>query len=193
MKGGRVITRTAKECRFGYRDSIFKHAKGAAHEIILSATLVLAKGDKKEIAKAIRAKIEYRTKNHPLEHPNIGSIFKNVPLVENHFTKSATVAGVHLAKQRYRSTLEKNALEYKGSHFSVKTDPFPVISAAKLISDSGLRGVSFGGAMISAKHPNFIVTVLDAGASEVRNLIALAKFQVKRKFGIDLQEEVQIV
>jgi UDP-N-acetylmuramate dehydrogenase len=56
-----------------------------------------------------------------------------------------------------------------------------------------LRGVSFGGAMISAKHPNFIVNALGATADDVQHLMALAKSEVKRKFGVILEEEVQIV
>jgi UDP-N-acetylmuramate dehydrogenase len=185
MKQGKIIRRTARACRFGYRDSIFKKSgsRGAAHEIILSATLALAKGEKRELAAAINDKIAYRAAHHPLEHPNIGSMFKNVSL-----------AAIHpAASPRYHAVLAEKSLMFRGSRFSVKTDPFPVVSAAKLIAESGLRGVSFGGAMISAKHPNFIVNALGANAKDVKNLIALAKGEVKRKFGISLEEEVQIV
>jgi UDP-N-acetylmuramate dehydrogenase len=183
IKSEKIVVRMARACKFGYRESVFKNlvAAGAmggaagSGEIILSATLAVARGDKKEIARIVREKIEYRAKNHPLEYPNIGSIFKNVPVPAR--------AG----------KIKDGVLTFHGSQFSVKTDPFPVISAAKLISESGLRGVSFGGAMISAKHPNFIVNVLNAGAGDVKNLIVLAKAEVKRKFGVALEEEVQVV
>ena len=176
-----MIERTANECGFGYRASVFK--ENARNEIILSATLRMKKGKKNEIAAGIRAKIEHRKKNHPLDYPNIGSIFKNVPLCAIHKEGGA----------KYRSALQAKQLVFRGSTFSIKTDPFPVISAAKLISESGLRGVSIGGAMISAKHPNFIVNVLAARSPEVQELIQLAKAEVKRKFGVSLEEEVQIV
>jgi UDP-N-acetylmuramate dehydrogenase len=183
MKTGKIVERNAQECRFGYRDSIFKHGSSKGGEIILLAQLALAKGDKHAIAQAIGEKIAHRAKNHPLEHPNIGSIFKNVPLVTIHAPASL----------RYRVALAKQSLVFRGSNFSVKSDPFPVISSAKLISEAGLRGVSFGGAMISAKHPNFIVNVLGASANDVQNLITLAKFTVKKKFGVQLEEEVQVI
>jgi UDP-N-acetylmuramate dehydrogenase len=179
MKKMKVVERSAKACAFGYRDSIFKKNG----ELILSATLTMIPGDKKEIAKAIREKIEYRKQNHPLEYPNIGSIFKNVPLAAVYKETS----------KNYKTALAAQSLHFRGSQFSVKTDPFPVISTAKLISETGLRGVSFGGAMISGKHPNFIVNVLRAGSEDVKNLISLAKAQVKEKFGLRLEEEVQIV
>ncbi len=173
-----VIERSANKCGFGYRDSIFKRKDGA--EIILSAILHLRKGDKGKITKRIKEKIAYRRKIHPLEYPNVGSIFKNVPL-----------SSIHKGESReHREALKNLKLQFCGAQFSVKNDPFPVISAAKLISAAGLRGVSFGGAMISPKHPNFIVNVLDAKASDVKNLINLIKKEVHGKFSIKLEEEI---
>jgi UDP-N-acetylmuramate dehydrogenase len=177
----KVVTRTARACSFAYRDSIFKKKNGT--EIILSVTLRLKKGNKAEIARVIKERINYRAEHHPLEYPNIGSIFKNVPVGVVH--KRGSV--------KYKNALRDSALSFRGARFSVKTDPFPVISAAKLISESGLRGVSAGGAMISPKHPNFIVNVLGAGSPDVHSLITLAKAEVRRKFGVSLEEEVQLL
>ena len=181
MKKMTLVTRTARACAFGYRQSIFKKKNGA--EIILSTTFALAKGNKKEIAKVIKERIAYRNERHPMEHPNIGSIFKNVPL------HAVRVKG----SVQYKKALRDAALTLRGSRFSVKVDPFPVIFAARLIAECGLRGVSTGGAMISPKHPNFIVNVLGARSSDVQNLMTLAKAEVQKKFGIPLEEEVQLL
>ena len=175
----KIVTRSAKACRFAYRHSIFKKKQ----EIIIDAVVRLAKGDKKIIAASIRTKVAHRQKNHPLEHPNIGSMFKNVPLERIHAKES----------RRYREALSATTINFHGSQFSIKTDPFPVISAAKLIGETGLRGVSFGGAMISPKHPNFIVNVLGAESRDVKALIELAKAEVWNRFGVQLEEEVQII
>jgi UDP-N-acetylmuramate dehydrogenase len=180
-KAMKVITRTGKQCRFAYRDSVFKKKNGA--EIILSVTFALAKGNKKDIARVIKERIRYRAEHHPLEHPNIGSIFKNVPLHAIHAKGSA----------KYVRAVDSRSLAYRGSAFSVKTDPFPVVSTGKMISEAGLRGVSRGGAMISPKHPNFIVNALGAQAEDVSALITLAKSEVRRRFGVRLEEEVQLL
>jgi UDP-N-acetylmuramate dehydrogenase len=177
----KTVTRTVRACAFTYRESVFKKKNGA--EIILSATFALAKGNKKEIAKVIKERIAYRNERHPMEYPNIGSIFKNIPLRTVHREGSV----------QYKKALGDAALTLRGARFTVKTDPFPVIFAARLIAESGLRGVSAGGAMISPKHPNFIVNVLGAGSTDVADLIVLAKAEVKRKFGIPLEEEVQLL
>jgi UDP-N-acetylmuramate dehydrogenase len=185
VRSMKFVTRTAAQCAFRYRDSIFKKKSFQKNggEIIVSATFKLAHGDKRAIAKTIREKITYREKVHPLDYPNIGSTFKNVPLHAIHKKGS----------EHYKRAVREGVLEFRGSQFSVKTDPLPVVSAAKLISEVGLRGVSVGGAMISPKHPNFIVNVLHAESCDVKRLITLAKWEVHRKFGVDLEEEVQMV
>lgn len=164
---GKTATRNNQDCRFSYRTSVFKEGSGA--EIILSAELALTKGDPVDIKKAIQEKIDYRTRRHPMDSPNAGSIFKNVDL--RHIPSELHAQFAHVIKQ----------------------DPFPVVPAAYLISEAGLAGVSFGGAMISPKHPNFIVNVLEAKAADVKELISLVKGEVKQKFGIELEEEVMYV
>ncbi len=177
----RAVERRRATCKFDYRTSIFKQKNGS--EIVLDAVLALKKGNRKKIEAAINEKIAHREKNHPLDYPNIGSIFKNVALHHVHAPSSP----------HYKQALAAGKLRFRGSEFSVKKDPFPVISAAKLISEAGLRGVSAGGAMISGKHPNFIVNVLGAASPEVKQLIGLAKAEVKKKFGLVLEEEVQVI
>jgi len=63
-----------KECKFGYRDSIFKSKKNL---IILSAILQLKKGEKQEIGKKIQEYLEYRRRIQPLSFFSTGCIFKN--------------------------------------------------------------------------------------------------------------------
>ena len=63
-----------KNCKFGYRDSIFKHNKNL---IIVSATIKLKKGNKKEIKKKIKEYLNYKKKTQPLSFHSAGSIFKN--------------------------------------------------------------------------------------------------------------------
>jgi UDP-N-acetylmuramate dehydrogenase len=65
--------------------------------------------------------------------------------------------------------------------------------AARLIEACGLKGHALGGAMISAKHANFIVNTGHARAADIEALVDLARSAVKQKFGIDLEREVRIV
>ncbi len=176
----KFLTRMNAECKFSYRSSIFKE-KG--DEIILSATLQFTKGDPKKIQKTIEEKIEYRLARHPMEYPNVGSIFKNVPLAQIHRKETPD----------YEEAVHNSTFNFHGESVPVKIDPFAVIPTASLISRAGLKGVSFGGAMVSPKHPNFIVNSLNANASDVKALIALVKEGVAEKFGVELEEEVHIL
>lgn len=168
----KIIKRSNTQCRFGYRSSIFKEFNG--EEIVLAAVLQLGAGKKNKIRAAIEEKISYRKEKHPMEYPNIGSIFKNVSL-----------AAINQESQQLLKALDPN--------FPVKNDPFPVIPTAYLIAQAGLKGIANGGARVSEKHPNFIVNFNNAKASEVKKLISLVKIKVKEKFNIELEEEVIIL
>jgi UDP-N-acetylmuramate dehydrogenase len=176
----RFVTRNAAECRFGYRTSVFKQHPG---EIILGATFRMKKGSEKEIRATLRKEKTWRTTHHPLEYPSAGSVFKNVPLSDIFAPRS----------KPYRDAVKNLSLNYRNSSFSVKTDPVPVIAAAKLIGESGLAGVRRGGATISRKHTNFIVNTGGATANDVLSLMALIQAKVYRKFGLRLEPEIQIV
>ena len=164
---GKIIKRSKDDCGFNYRSSVFKINNKS--EIIVEAVLALKEGDKELLQKVSEQNINYRKENQPLEYPSIGSVFKNVNC--DKITESQ--------RKKFKSI--------------IKTDPFPVVPAAYLISEAGLKGVSYGGAMISPKHPNFIVNVLNATSQDVKSLIFLAKNEVKTKFGITLEEEVEVL
>jgi len=65
--------------------------------------------------------------------------------------------------------------------------------AGRLIEQAGLKGARRGGAQISEKHANFIVNLGEARASDVVDLIALARRAVLAMSGIELVPEVRLV
>lgn len=65
--------------------------------------------------------------------------------------------------------------------------------AGTLIQDSGLKGASVGGAMVSTKHAGFIINTGGAKCSDVLSLIEHIKATVKDKFGVELECEVKPV
>lgn len=62
-----------EQCKFEYRDSLFKQMGGC---IVLSAVLKLQKGDSAEIAAKMRELNERRREKQPLDLPSAGSAFK---------------------------------------------------------------------------------------------------------------------
>lgn len=165
LNDGSIKRYKNSECQFGYRDSIFKKNK----EVILSALLKLKRANKEDLKDLLKQILIYRRTHHPLEYPNAGSIFKNVPLKE--------------VPKRVQEIFKDN----------IKNDPFPVLPTGLLISHLRLGGMECGGAKISEKHQNFIVNFNQARAVDVLSLIAKIKEKIKENFKIDLKEEIEIV
>lgn len=66
------------------------------------------------------------------------------------------------------------------------------LSAGALIEQAGLKGTRIGGAEISDRHANFIVTTEGATSSDVLRLIELIQSTVAERSGVDLELEINI-
>jgi len=166
----RVIERDNPECEFEYRMSVFKNRslKGFP-EIISEIVFEFSSGVKEDLLKVINEKKQYRVNKQPIDLPNAGSMFKNIP-----------------ARNLSVSLLEK----YKEK---IKNDPFPVLPVAVLIDSAGLKGVKRGGAMISDKHPNFIVSFDNASSEDVKYLVLHVKQELKKQFSVEVEQEVLFI
>ncbi len=67
------------------------------------------------------------------------------------------------------------------------------VGAGFYIDKAGLKGYRIGGAVISEKHAGFIVNSGGACADDVIKLIRFTKETVKERFGITLEEEIEII
>ncbi len=66
-------------------------------------------------------------------------------------------------------------------------------SAGRLVQAAGLKGARDGDAVISPMHGNFIVNEGAASAAEVARLIDRARDEVRRRFNVELELEVELV
>ncbi|HUS52315.1 MAG TPA: UDP-N-acetylmuramate dehydrogenase [Candidatus Bathyarchaeia archaeon] len=69
----------------------------------------------------------------------------------------------------------------------------PTPAAGWFIEQCGLKEKKVGKAQISSQHANFIVNLGGATAGDVIQLIELAREEVKKKFGIRLEEEIGLL
>lgn len=187
------------DCKFGYRDSIFKNE--ARGKYIITAVIYRLKNvsqqylaglpvmnypgvkdyfEKNQIInpslKQIRqAIIEIRKEKlpNPSEIPNVGSFFKN-PIVEN-------------------SIVEKIKINFPDLKFFPIDEKLTKIPAGWLIENAGLKGKSFG--HISVYNKNALVLVNNGNAS--KEDLLKAKYEiikiVEEKFGITLEQEPEVV
>ncbi len=150
---------------FTYRHSIFKEIKA----IIVEAKLQLVKGDLEAAKKLVNERLRYRQDTQPKE-PSAGCIFKNVEFAQVDLDKLKD-RGIEIEK------FEKNKK----------------IPTAYLIDRAGLKGHTIGGAQVSELHANYIINTGQATAEEVIMLLSFIKQQIRDKYGVQLQEEVQIL
>lgn len=69
----------------------------------------------------------------------------------------------------------------------------PGESAGQLIERAGLKGRQVGDAVISPIHANYIVNTGAASAADILALVAIARDEVRRQFGIVLELEVCVL
>jgi len=69
----------------------------------------------------------------------------------------------------------------------------PGDSAGRLVQAAGLKGARQGAAVVSELHGNFIINEGGARATDVRRLIERVMVEVKRRFGAQLEPEVEMV
>ena len=171
-ENGTVRERSANECSFGYRHSVFQDiakreskipepAEGIRcnflSEIILSATFQLTPAadlgkTAKDLENEMQECMTKRRNSQPLSMPNAGSTFKR---------------------------LETGAAETPAQ-----------IAPGYYIEQAGLKGFRIGGAEVSRIHANFIVNAGGATATDIKTLSEYVQKTVTEKFGINLHREV---
>ncbi len=193
LETGKIIVMKPEECRFEYRNSIFKNElKGRI--IILSVTFRLSKtpslltdygaikdelvkmGIKKPTIQNIReAVISIRQSKlpDPNEIGNAGSFFKN----------PSVTAFVHSdLKNRYPNLVS----------FPQKDGTYK-LAAGWLIEQCGWKGRRAGDAGVHEKQALVIVNYRNAGGNEILDFSEKIKQSVLDKFGVALEREVNVV
>ncbi|UTA68602.1 UDP-N-acetylmuramate dehydrogenase [Emticicia sp. 21SJ11W-3] len=193
IKTGNIKTFTKEECRFGYRESIFKHeAKG--RYVIINVTFKLGKAPVFEVAygaiqetlaamnvetlsiKAIsEAVIGIRQSKlpNPAEIGNAGSFFKNPEIPKAQFD---------LLKERFPSIPS-----YPVNENTVK------VPAGWLIEQAGWKGQRFGQVGVHTKQALVLVNYGGGKGNEIKELSQKIQQSVLEQFGIQLQAEVNFV
>lgn len=161
-------------------------AYGAIGETVESVTCLTRSGEKVTYP-ASEIKFGYRGTNIP--DPVILSVtFKLTP--------TDPIALRDRVKEifAYKKSTQPLADHSAGCTFKNPIDPETEqrVPAGKLIDETGLKGLSVGGATVSPRHANFIVTKPGATADDVLKLLEMVKQRVYEVKGIELKEEIAI-
>ena len=155
-----------QHCAFSYRTSIFKLQPGM---VVVGALMRLNPADKLSLLKRAEELRAWRRAKHPLEYGNCGSVFKRIDL-----------ADVKLGLWKRYPDMRKAVRDGQ-------------VATAYFIDECGLKNYRIGDAEVSDKHPNFIINVGKAKAEHVLMVASHVKHEVRRKFGILLEEEPEFI
>jgi UDP-N-acetylmuramate dehydrogenase len=159
-----------EECRFGYRDSAFKHEFKGRY-IVTSVVYRVKPGDavstREEIVRTRMAKL-----------PTVGEVGSAGSFFMNPF----------VSEEKANSLL---AIYPDMPHF-----PSPQgvkIPAAWLIEQCGWKGKRLGGAQVWPKQPLVIVNADNATPEDIMKLAAAVCADVEKQFGITITPEVNYI
>ncbi len=162
---GRDIREFSNEqCRFEYRESIFKKCK---EWIVFSVDLLLEPGDGVELRRRAGEILAVRNEKFPVTMKCAGSIFKNL---------------------LFRNLPERVAAQVPPA--SVREGK---VAAAWFLEQVGAKGMRRGEIHVADYHANLIYNTGAGTAADLSLLIRELKNRVRDRFGIELEEEVQYV
>lgn len=167
-----IETLSHNDMSFSYRNSFVKQNKNT---IIISSMFILSKTDSTQIEKAkqiYQQNIAYRLRNHPIEYPNAGSIFKNIVKKEE---------------------VEKILSVYPDIQENVEGKWHGKVAMGYLIKRLGFENYTIGGASVSQKHGNYIINTGRASYQDVKLIIAEIQAKFQELFAFIPEVEIEIV
>ncbi len=162
--GARVREFSNPECKFRYRESVFKQHK---HWIIFSTGLELSPADAGQLRTTAADIVSVRNRKFPPTMKCAGSIFKN-------FIFKELPAGV--AAQVPPEVVREGK-----------------VPAAYFLEQVGAKGATRGDIHVADYHANLIYNGGTGTAADLCALIGDLKDRVHERFGIAVEEEVQYV
>lgn len=192
IKTGELKSFSREECRFGYRDSVFKNElKG----------LFVITGVKLRLQKSPKVNTSYRALSEKLEekgikNPSIKDISEAV--IEIRQSKLPDPAEIGNTGSFFKNPVitKKQFEELESTYPGIPSYPAGEkvkIPAAWLIDQCGWKGKRFGDAGVHKMQALVIVNYGNATGEEIWNLAQKIQVSVKDRFGVSLAPEVNIV
>ena len=162
--GAEIRLLSNEQCRFQYRESIFKQHK---EWVIFSTELALDPADAVVLRKTADDIMTIRNKKFPPTMRCAGSIFKNLLYKDLPPGAAAAVPAAVVREGK--------------------------VPSAYFLEQVGAKGMERGGIRVADYHANLIYNAGGGTAAELCVIIQDLKHRVRDRFGIGLEEEVQYV
>ncbi|MBP6459798.1 MAG: UDP-N-acetylmuramate dehydrogenase [Crocinitomicaceae bacterium] len=193
IETGKIRVFTSEECAFGYRESVFKRALKGKY-IITSVSFKLS------LIKSLNTKygaIDSELANKGISNPSIKDVSDAVIAIRQSKLPDPKVLGN--AGSFFKNPVVPISIHQKilSSYPSVPAYPviegFVKIPAGWLIETAGWKGKRMGNCGVHVNQALVLVNYGTATGQEVFDLSTALIQDVKNKFGIELEREVNII
>ncbi|MES2016144.1 MAG: UDP-N-acetylmuramate dehydrogenase [Pseudomonadota bacterium] len=189
MASGETRTMLAGDCRFGYRDSIFKHADGA-NLVIVDVTFALAQAWQPNLR---YAELALAVKDAGLEAPNAQQISDIVVAIRRRKLPDPAVVGN--AGSFFKNPVVSGAqcaqllAAFPALVHHAQPDGSEKLAAGWLIDQCGWKGKTMGAAGVYPKQALVLVNNGGASGAEVVALARAIQADVAARYGVQLETE----
>lgn len=192
LQSGETVVFQKKDCRFAYRNSIFK---GDLKDKYLIASVVYKLGRSGE-PNLSYPELKREVEKFVVAEPTPEYIFnticrirrKKLPDTEKTGNAGSFFKNPYLEKSRFESLKEEfGDIPHFADGEKIK------IPAAWLIEKLGWKGARKGGAGVSEKHSLILINSGGATGEEILELSREISDSVANKFGVELEPEVKII
>ena len=185
---------TSSDCKFNYRESIFKQELKEKY-FISSITLRLTK--KNHQIKTVYGAIKEVLNKHSVLQPTIKDVSDAVIAIRQSKLPDPQLignAGSFFKNPAVsESVLEEMKKDYPSIPFYPTDNQYFKISAAWLIDQCGWKGKKFGSIGVHPLQALVLVNYGDGKGEEIFQLATRIQHSVKEKFGVTLTTEVNII
>lgn len=193
ITSGEVKELDAASCRFGYRDSIFKHE--LKHKVFI--TSVKLKLSKQPIVSTTYKDVEQELLKTGIIHPTIHDVFTAVVQIRSRKLPNPKQLGNAGSFFKNPVISVKHFEELVGKYPAIPSynagDGFKKVPAAWLIEQAGFKGKQVGNTGTHVTQPLVLVNYGNASGREILALASEIQSVVYRTFAIQLEMEVNII
>ena len=191
-KGKKVYSFGVNDCKFSYRDSIFKSAEKGRY-IILNVTFIL---NKNPVLNTSYGAIREELKKMGVSSPTIRDVSQAVIKIRR--SKLPDPAEIGNAGSFFKNPVVDQALflslssKYSDMPAYPHGDQSVKLAAGWLVEQCGLKGFRKGDAGVHNKQALVLVNYGKATGKEIFELSEKIAASVKKKFGVHLEREVNV-
>lgn len=192
----KVVTFKKEECRFGYRDSVFKHELRGRYFVLRVSYRLRNSSEAEHLnygpLKTLKERLGRTPSIKDVRNEVITIRQSKLPEPEELGSAGSFFTNPIIMKKFYEEALLPKYPDMPSYEFK-DTPDYVKVPAGWLVEHAGMKGATEGGAMVYPKQCLVIVNYNNATAKDVKNLAEKVREKVHEKFGVILHPEVNYI